>query len=88
MSTAKTSISGAASFPPSALEGDSDRHSRAVQFYTEDQSFLDRLSQFVGTTLGAGDAAVVIATKAHRDRLAQRLKARGLDVAAIAKRGR
>jgi PAS domain S-box-containing protein len=40
---------------------------------------LGQVSRFVGTALGAGDAAVVIATKAVRDGLTQRLKTRGFD---------
>jgi len=59
-----------------------------VQFYGEDAFLLDELSRFIGTALGAGDAAVVIATKAHRDGLAQDLKARGLDVARATEQGR
>jgi hypothetical protein len=34
-----------------------------------------RLSRFIGAALGAGDAAIVIATKAHRDELTLRLQA-------------
>jgi signal transduction histidine kinase len=59
-----------------------------VQFYGEDTFLLDELTRFVGTALGAGDAAVVVATKAHRDGLLQRLKARGLDSALATKQGR
>ena len=59
-----------------------------VQFYTEDAFLLDGLSRFVGTALGAGDAAIVIATKAHRDGLSQRLKALGLDTSNPMKHGR
>lgn len=59
-----------------------------VQFYGEDSFLMDELSRFVGTALGAGDAAVVIATKAHREGLAQRLQARGLDVVRATEQGR
>jgi signal transduction histidine kinase len=59
-----------------------------VQFYGEDTFLLDELGRFIGTALGAGDAAVVIATKAHRDGLAERLKARGFDTARTTQRGR
>jgi signal transduction histidine kinase len=51
----------------------------AVQFYGEDGFLLDELSRYIGTSLGAGKSAVVIATKDHRDGLARRLKAFGLD---------
>ena len=46
------------------------------------------MSRFVGTALGAGDAAVVIARKTIRDGLTQRLKARGFDVAQAANQDR
>jgi hypothetical protein len=56
-------------------------HSGHVQFYEDPSFLLDQLSRFVGTALGAGDAAIVIARKAIRDGVTQRLKARGFDVA-------
>jgi signal transduction histidine kinase len=59
-----------------------------VQFYGEDTSLLDELSRFIGAELVAGDAAVVIATKAHRDGLAQRLQSRGFDVARAVEQSR
>src|SRR6266568_4253942 len=65
-----------------------DSQAHAVQFYAEDASLLDGLGRFIGSAIGAGDAAVVIATKAHRDGLTQRLQASGLDVAVAQKRGR
>jgi len=75
---------------PSSLAhwGESGHQSHSVQFYGEDESLLEDLSRFVGTALGAGDAAIVIATNAHRDGLAERLKSRGLDVAKAAEQGR
>jgi signal transduction histidine kinase len=60
----------------------------SVQFYGEDSSLLDELSRFIGAELGAGDAAVVIATKAHRDGLAQRLRSRGFDTATAIEQSR
>jgi len=51
-----------------------------VQFYESDGHLLDLLTRFVGTALVSGDVALVIATKPHRDGLAKRLKANGLDV--------
>ena len=59
-----------------------------VQFYTEDAALLGAISRFVGTALGAGDAAVVIATQAHRDGLFLQLKERGFDVAGAVRQGR
>jgi signal transduction histidine kinase len=60
----------------------------SVQFYGEDSSLLDELSRFIGTALVAGDSAVVIASKVHRDALAQRLQSRGFDTATAVEQGR
>jgi signal transduction histidine kinase len=60
----------------------------SVQFYEEDSSLIDSLAKLIGTALIAGDTAIVIATQAHRDALAKRLKARGLDLEINAKLGR
>lgn len=65
-----------------------DPRAHAVQFYGGDESLLEDLSRFIGAALGAGDVAIVIATKAHRDGLAERLQSRGLDVAKVAEQGR
>ena len=68
--------------------GESDHRAHTVQFYTDGAFLLDELSRFIGSALGAGDAAVVFATKAHRERLAQGLLARGLDIALAIEQGR
>ena len=57
-------------------------------FYQESDSLLEALSEFIGAALGAGNAAVIIATKMHREGLQQRLTTRGLDVLKAAKQGR
>ncbi|MEW6543016.1 MAG: PAS domain S-box protein [Nitrospirota bacterium] len=58
-----------------------------VQFY-EDRAFLvGAVSQFIGAGLEAGQAGIVIATPACRESLAERLEARGLDLAAAIERG-
>ena len=49
---------------------------------------MDALTRFIGGALGAGDASVVVATRAHREGLARKLKARGLDVTRAANEGR
>ncbi len=58
-----------------------------VQFYESEVFLLDSLSGFIDTGLSAGDACIVIATKAHRERLEERLKAKGLDLIAAHTRG-
>ncbi|HKP54201.1 MAG TPA: ATP-binding protein [Chloroflexia bacterium] len=73
---------------PTVTWGDSAAHAHTVQFYGDDAFLLDELSRFIGSALEAGDASIVIATKEHRDELAMRLKARGLDIAHIVREGR
>ncbi|HWD57313.1 MAG TPA: MEDS domain-containing protein [Stellaceae bacterium] len=52
-----------------------------VQVYENDDVFLATLADFVEGGLERGDAAIVIATEGHREALADRLAARGIDVA-------
>ena len=54
-------------------------HRHEVLFYSHDTVLLDRLSRFVVAALNAGKAAIVLATKSHRDDLHQRLKTAGVD---------
>ena len=51
-----------------------------VQFYEADGSLLDSLSGFIAAGLSAGEGCVVVAKKAHRDGLEERLRATGLDL--------
>src|ERR1700674_2171155 len=88
MGMANTQSLDAASFAPLAVRGDHNHPAHVVQFYGEDRFLLDELSRFIGTALGAGDAAVVLATKAHRDGLVQRFEARGLDAGVAIEQGR
>lgn len=52
----------------------------AVHFYEDDSLFLDSLSEFVGSALGAGGSCVVVATAAHRRGLSDRLTSAGIAV--------
>ncbi len=54
-----------------------------VQFYETDEFLLHTLSGFIATGIHAGEAAMVVATRAHREALEQRLQACGLDVVNI-----
>src|SRR5262249_4239521 len=75
--------------PPTPSTGQPQHsHFHTVQFYETDAALLDELGQYIGTALGAGHAAVVIATDEHRSGLAKRLRARGLDVVRALDRGR
>lgn len=53
-----------------------------VQFYEADAFLLDAVGRFIGPALSSGDAAIVIATAAHRAALEERLQADGIDTAA------
>ena len=50
-----------------------------VQFYEGDAFLVDEVTRYAGAGLGAGDAVVVIATRAHLDSIEGGLRARGLD---------
>lgn len=52
-----------------------------VQFYEADGFLLNSLSGFIGNAINAGDAALVVATAAHREGLDELLNANGLNVA-------
>ena len=60
----------------------------SVHFYEQDSFLLDSLTKLIGTALIAGDTAIVVAMPDHRDELAKRLKARGLDLELNAKLGK
>jgi PAS domain S-box-containing protein len=51
-----------------------------VQFYEADEFLLNSLCGFIGAGLGIGEACIVIATKAHREGLEERLQACGVEV--------
>jgi len=59
--------------PSSGDKGEHESHRHVVQFYENDSLFLEELSRFIGSALGAGDATIIIATKAHRNGLAREL---------------
>ena len=91
MSAANTPSSDAVSMAPMAPLahwGDHQNPAHVVQLYGDDGFLLDDLSRFIGTALGAGEAALVIATKEHRDGLARRLKMWGLDTTWAVAQGR
>jgi len=49
---------------------------------------LEGVRRFIGGALGAGDAAIVLATASHRESIRQGLSGRGLDVAKLSREGR
>ena len=62
-------------------------HRHEVLFYSDDSVLLDRVTRFLAAALKAGNAAIVLATKSHRDILLQRLKAEGVDTDAALQQG-
>lgn len=50
-----------------------------VQFYVSDEFLVDELGRFFSAALAEGNSAVVIATRAHQETLARRLRASGLE---------
>jgi signal transduction histidine kinase len=68
--------------PPSGWSPTTNEPEHFVQFYETDTFLLDSLAGFMRTGLSDGDACIVVATKAHRDELDERLQAGGLDITA------
>jgi signal transduction histidine kinase len=85
-----TTKAPATSFGPAPLADrlEHGAHSHVVQFYSEDSALLDGLSRFLGSAIGAGDSAVVIATASHLQELSARLQALGFDLPAAASQNR
>ena len=60
----------------------------ALQLHERETFLVDVLARYVGAGLGAGDAAVVIATPPHRSRLDEVLRERSFDVPVLCAQGR
>ena len=60
----------------------------AVQFYEHESYLLDSVTDYIGSALAKESAGILIATLPHRDGVAQRLSARGLDVVGAGAQGR
>jgi DNA-binding NarL/FixJ family response regulator len=58
-----------------------------AQFYTNDAVFRESATHFIGAALKTGNAAIVFATKPHRESLLQGLKAQGMDADAAIQQG-
>ena len=65
----------AAALPRNAHAG-----SHSVDFYADEGAFLDSLSDLIGRALKAGGVCLVIAAAPHRQGIAQRLRASGIDL--------
>jgi DNA-binding NarL/FixJ family response regulator len=60
----------------------------AVQFYSDDESFLVGFAGFIEAALKTENAVIVVATESHRNSLFRTLQARGLDIDAAIEQGR
>lgn len=54
-----------------------------VQFYEEESFLIDSVGEFIGSGLGGGHGALVLATTAHIEVLETRLRKQGIDVTAV-----
>src|SRR5256714_6758329 len=59
-----------------------------VQYYEKEGFLYDRVTDFMSDGLRAGDAAVLIATRAHRSGVESRLARRGVDLSDLIATGR
>jgi DNA-binding NarL/FixJ family response regulator len=57
-------------------------------FYSRDQDLLTRVTQFIGSALEVGNAAIVIVTESHRDSLLKSLNDYGLNMEAAVEQGK
>ena len=60
--------------------GRADARRHEVQFYSSDSVLLESFVRLLATALESGGAAIVLATKSHREGLVQRLQGEGFDV--------
>ena len=74
--------------PSSAAGKQPGPPAHSVEFYPDEEYLLRSLSSYIGSAIGAGDAAMVIATRAHRDAVESRLTTRGLNLGIARERGR
>jgi DNA-binding NarL/FixJ family response regulator len=64
-----------------------DHTQHHVQFYPDDEAFIEGFARFISTALEAGSAVIVAATEPHRNGLLQRFQLQGLDIAEAIKEG-
>lgn len=63
-------------------------HGHEAVFYSDDSCLLDAVTRFVGTALKVGNAAIVVATESHRERLLPLLETQSLNIRAAIVKGR
>jgi len=73
---------------PAVQRPEHSTHTHSVLFYSDDRFLAESIGRFIGSALGAGDAAVVIGTVEHRQALEERLSSQGLDLPRAIEQGR
>jgi signal transduction histidine kinase/CheY-like chemotaxis protein len=66
----------------------SAHHAHVVQFYEGESFLVDAVSQYIAPALAAEGVGIVIATAQHRTAVAESLRMRGVDLAAVVDQGR
>ena len=72
---------------PISSEQTEKRPCHEVQFYRDDEAFLDGFARFVSGALEAGSAVIVVVTASHRQDLHKRLQMLGLNMDTAIKEG-
>lgn len=73
--------------PPGNLHAHAG-HAHVVQFYRDDQIPVSDAAHFLGSALGSGSSAVLVATQAHATPMLACLRETGLDTAFLTRQGR
>jgi PAS domain S-box-containing protein len=88
MSTANAFNSNRPLPPPGTNLHEHQSCGHTVQFYAEDQALITALTSLIANAVRAGSAAIVIATRPHREALTLELQARGFDTMTTVWHGR
>ena len=62
-------------------------HRHEILFCSDDAAIVDGLTRFIAVALNAADAAIVLVTESHRNRLLQELRTQGVDIDGAIERG-
>lgn len=69
------------------MTGPRDPRNHELFFYENDEAFVESVAKFASSALAAGNAAVVLATRPHRDSLIEALRLKNVDVDAAMRQG-
>lgn len=64
-----------------------DPRNHELFFYDNEDAFVNSVASFASSALAAGHAAVVVATKPHRDSISDALRRKNIDVEAALRQG-